>query len=268
MQKDRLQELLNTKEDLHPDLAECIEDAGFMVFVKHPLVVTTYFEMQNAFLNAQYENKKKAVAEAELTKNWETYIWLHERPFRLDAFLSIRHHLGPKRYFRLLREVWTDSENPSVNKDIWLMLFNNPDIVEFPKDFIKASRSRYLMTPAERKVKVKLRIQHMGVSAVRKPTRIYRGYHDDGTGDIDGTDGLSWTLSYEKAEWFSTRLMVRGDTAMVVHGECDPDDMIGYFQDRGEDEVVIDPDKVTRTAYTTVVCEEALNKHWREKSWG
>jgi hypothetical protein len=68
---------------------------------------------------------------------------------------------------------------------------------------------------------------------------IYRGYAGK------RKNGLSWTLSLEKAEWFADRFeMMTGETSYVVKGTCKKADVIAYFDRRQEDEILIDPAKV------------------------
>jgi hypothetical protein len=69
---------------------------------------------------------------------------------------------------------------------------------------------------------------------------IYRGTFGD-----DPSGGLSWTLDESKAQWFAAR-GARGvprerSTSTVWRAKVDAADLLGYFTERNEDEVVVDP---------------------------
>ena len=69
---------------------------------------------------------------------------------------------------------------------------------------------------------------------------VYRGTFGD-----DPSRGLSWTLDEDKARWFATR-GARGvprdrSTQTVWRATVNAADILGYFTDRDEAEVVIDP---------------------------
>ena len=235
MQKELMAELMNKKEDLNEELIDHIdEDSPFGVFLRHPLLVTVYVEEMNAYYNYQYLGKRKQADKALKKKDWNRWIWLHERPFRLDAFLFICRDIPAKEYWTLLREIWIDTEGPGVNQDIWLELFNRP----YPK-------RRKMMTGNERRT-----LANEGRSG---ELNIYRGYVDGLDSedseyieeDRDRESGISWTLDYNKAEWFARRFLSGGTGhGVVAEAICKPKDVIAYFESRGEKEIVVDPSKI------------------------
>ena len=235
MQKELMAELMNKKEDLNEELIDHIdEDSPFGVFLRHPLLVTVYVEEMNAYYNYQYLGKRKQADKALKKKDWNRWIWLHERPFRLDAFLFICRDIPAKEYWTLLREIWIDTEGPGVNQDIWLELFNRP----YPK-------RRKMMTGKERRT-----LANEGRSG---ELNIYRGYVDGLDSedseyieeDRDRESGISWTLDYNKAEWFARRFLSGGTGhGVVAEAICKPKDVIAYFESRGEKEIVVDPSKI------------------------
>jgi len=237
MQQESLEELMGKTEDLHEDLIDHIDrDSPVGDFLRHPLLVTLYMEDMNAYYNYQYLGKRKQADKALKKKDWNRWIWLHERPFRLDAFLFICSDLPANTYWQLLRDIWIDVEGPSVNQDIWLELFNRP----YPK-------RRKMMTGKERRA-----LYDAGKSG---ELNIYRGYvtgiddddsfNNDYEDSIDRESGISWTLDYNKAEWFAQRFLVKGrGVGLVAEAICKPKDVIAYFESRGEKEIVVDPSKV------------------------
>src|SRR6516165_1291994 len=104
---------------LHPELAEYVVRADpdktlKWDVLKHPLVFgVPYISNMNFLYNQQYETKIKAVRECVSQENWSQYIFLHERPYRFDAFdavVSYNKIDGPM-YWDLLSHIWSDSEN-------------------------------------------------------------------------------------------------------------------------------------------------------------
>ena len=204
-----LMELMKTKEDLHPDLVDYVEEAdatdGF-IFIKHPFINELYFEGMNAVYNARYELKTEAVEEAREKKDWSGFVWLHERPFRFTALLEA---LGTGYWDaenlteadrELVEMVWTDAEFPSVNRDYWLPLFE-----AMPRD---------------------------SLAGLPKTLTIYRGTSPD-----DET-GISWTTDKAIAEFFANRFK---DDGVVLEREIARSEALFYTEGRGESEVIFDP---------------------------
>jgi hypothetical protein len=72
---------------------------------------------------------------------------------------------------------------------------------------------------------------------------IYRG-----TLGEDPREGLSWTLSEEQARWFASR-GARGvprdrSTQTVWRATVDASQILGYFVERGEDELIVAPESI------------------------
>ena len=75
-----LEELLNKKENLHPELQERFYTTPFAC-IKHPLIYSMmHSEQLNAFVNAQFDFKKRKACEALKQKDYSQYVFLHERP--------------------------------------------------------------------------------------------------------------------------------------------------------------------------------------------
>ena len=56
----------------------------------HPLVIEPIYHKElNGWLNKMYAQKTRAIAEALSKRDWSRIIWYHERPYRLDAFISL-----------------------------------------------------------------------------------------------------------------------------------------------------------------------------------
>jgi hypothetical protein len=204
-----LTKLMNTKEDLIPELVDYIDEPdekfGF-IFIRHPLINELYHEAMNAVYNARYKLKKEAVEEAREKSDWSGFVWLHERPFRFTALLEA---LGTgywdagnltEEENELVESVWIDAENPGVNRDVWLTLFE--------------------AMPCE------------ALNKLPKKFTIYRGT------DPEDDNGISWTLSKKVAKFFADRFK---DDGVVLTREIARSDALFYTDGRGEKEVIYDP---------------------------
>ena len=212
---------LGEAEELHRDLVDHIDQAGPLgSFLKHPIIFFAHYdEVFNAHINKLYLQKKKDTTKALKEKNWKLWIWLHERPYRLDAFITVCKDMNSKDYWPLLKDTWVDAEFPGVNKEIWVQLFTR-----------KYSDRRKIMTGKERRVFNNL---------PKNDINIYRGYYGD-----EHQDGISWTLSYDKASWFAKRFAGESNKPLVAEAVCDKEDILAYFDNRKEEEIIIDSEKV------------------------
>jgi len=205
---------MNTKEDLIPELVDYVDEPdekfGF-VFIRHPLINELYCEPMNAVINARYKLKTEAVEEAREKGKWSEFVWLHERPFRFGALLEVLSDGAgyweaeslTEAEMELVAEVWIDAENPGVNREFWLPLFEAmdcPELETLPDTFT-----------------------------------IYRG-----TGADDDNNGISWTLSEETAEFFANRFR---DDGVVLTREINRSDALFYTNGRGEEEIIFNPVK-------------------------
>jgi hypothetical protein len=219
-------ELLRTMEDLDPELMlHRYDDGPFGTCIKHPLVFSiAHHPAQNAFCNRQLKQKQEALQEAEREERWHTYVYLHERPYRIDAFMAIQHMLDDRQYWELLGDVWIDSENIWQNLELWRELLTAP---RGSREFIMSEEDRKVFTlPPEQ-----------GGFPPRQ--RVYRGFNNE-----DGLDGYSWTLDKPRAKWFALRRAYEDDVAYVATAWVTPDKAIAYHTGRGEAEIVVLPEDV------------------------
>jgi hypothetical protein len=221
-------DLLGIQEDLDPELARCmIDDPDFGSSIKHPLVFSILHNPQmNAMYNAMLRQKKAAIERAVEKENWDSYVWLHERAYRLDAFLDIKDSIAKAPdYWMLLGSIWLDSENIWQNLDEWRLLFEEPE----------RGSMEYFMDENDREV---FRIpENKGGMLPTFP--IYRGFSVDG-----GEDGFSWTIDRARAKWFARRWCSEDHTPMVAAGTVGRKDVIGYMTGRDEQEIVVLPENV------------------------
>lgn len=219
-----------TPPDLHPDLVPYVDEGGrFGPVLHHSLVIEMFYDpLHNGRINRLYEAKLAAIDAAADAMDWDTFVFLRERPYRLDAFAYIAEEIeDDATYWRLLASLWIDTENLWQNVDLW-------------REFLDADRpgrTEYLMDDdADRTM-----FEH-----VPDMLTVYRGVCID---DLDDDSGLSWTSDETRAEWFARRFAsVRGDEPTVLVGTVNKGDVIATFAGRGEEEVVVLPEHVTITA--------------------
>jgi hypothetical protein len=202
--------LMNSNEELHEDLLPYVEEGEFGQMLRHPLVYEVPWIFSKGMANRRYEEKIKMVEKAIDSKNWKQYVWLHERPYRLEAFAQIENLLNDVEYWNLLGSIWTDTENGWANLKQW-------------KKFFKSKRTsrNYLMDSEELKI----------LDNLPKSVTIYRGCQKD-----VNENGISWTLDKDRAEWFATRFKQEG---LVLEKTILKRDIIAVFTGRSESEVVI-----------------------------
>ncbi len=203
---------------LKMELSEYYSEAQWPM-IRHPLVYAVpYFDTEEEAkrLNSMLATKQKLVSEAMGEGRWSAYIFLHERPWRVHAFLEIQDNLTDKQYWPLLREVWMDTESVYAHHMEWWELLTTSE-----------RRCRHLfMNPAERSAFLKL----------PEEIEIYRGTAEE---EKDSNYlGFAWTLDKGRATWFATRFN-RGGKSVLVTATVKKADCIGLLLSRNEDEIVI-----------------------------
>lgn len=205
--------MMYQEAELNPELKPYYIVQNGIPMIKHPLVFSIFhMDIQNYIINQHYEWKKRAIKKAIKEKKWSSFIFLHERPYRLEAFLQIADKIrkSPKQYWETLGSIWVDSENIWQNMDEWrYLLENGPE------------KKEYFMSKEDRAVFKNLP-EHLVV---------YRGFVPK-----QNKSGYSYTLSPEKAEWFSKRF---GKPGKVLKREIKKEDVFAYKNDRNEQEIII-----------------------------
>lgn len=204
---------------LHEELQAYVEPfpqlGGEML--RHPLVYAVpYVSQFSELYNRQFELKQQGVADALSEKKWGTVIALHERPHRLHALIMcLQRGVMHKEYWRLLGEVWVDTEAPWVNLETWLQLFT-----------ASIPQREHLMSSEERN----------DLASLPDILTAYRGVSSQ------HAYGASWTLDYERAKRFANRY--GGAGGAILCGAVKKKDVLAHFTRRGEAELVVAPDRV------------------------
>jgi hypothetical protein len=214
-------ELLNLHTKLEPlcdDLKPFIFPGPTGNMIHHPLVIELFFDPErSARVNSYYQHKKEKRAECEAEGKWGQYIFIHERPYRLEALCyAMRNYtnLAADYWAKLIGEVWVDSENIHQHQGSWInlwMALNEPRLAMDAED-----------------------------AAVFKqlPERftVYRGISNPRF----NPDGLSWTTDKDRALWFANRkIKPKQHKPTLITGMVEKREVLACFNGRGENEIVV-----------------------------
>ena len=208
--------------ELHDDLKPYLTTTDFgMECIHHPLVVSImHHEMLNDHTNKRYEYLKEKVSKALQDGDYSTYVFLHERPYRLEALVDIMDlDHDSKDYWEMVSSVYIDSENIHQYFDDWLSILN-----------FDSENKKYLMDDEE----------ILSLESFDDELTVYRGYNGKGT-----RYGLSWTIDKNIAEFFAKRFVNSESNAKIAVGKVKKADVIAYLTGRNESEILVNPDKVT-----------------------
>jgi len=242
-------------EELLPELQEYLEDDGVMPMIRHPLVFSVpHNDLFNAHMNKALKSKQALLQRAKDEKDWNRYIFLHERPYRLFALnRAILEQGGLKisslEFCEALRDVWIDTEFPTDQNLAWCSLLGFACLDPYPNQLESPHRVATGMMTAE-----ELDWLYQAPDVLT----IYRGFTqvENPHGEFED-DGLSWTLDYEKAKWFARRFVKQNvnedgtlkwfardsenEIPYVAHATISKEDIIAYITARGESEIIIFP---------------------------
>jgi hypothetical protein len=172
----------NALKALHPDLRPYLVRTKTGHALSSPLLTVVEIQTGNncgsiPWINEQYRNNK-LLAEGRLAKrDWAGYIFLTNRRFRIHAFSKIHRQLTDEEYWKLLNQVWTDSETIWRANMLWLLVL------------VSRPATRHLfMSPEDQAL----------LASLPATLTIYRGYQPG-----KNPDGFSWTLSRDVAEKLS-----------------------------------------------------------------
>lgn len=209
--------------NLHPDLIPHVSDEGRLLLLHHPLIVSMGYDARNVdSYNDLYESKLSQLREAEQKGQWASYINLHERPYRMQAFMQISERLDDDSYWQLMRKTYVHSENISQDLDHWTRAWESG----------RPGREANVMTVKEREV----------FESLPEWVIVYRGFRTEG-----GEMGLSWTLNRHKAAWFARRFKLSSTRAQIAVVIVHKSSVLAYLDSRGEAEIVLSPNDLFHT---------------------
>ncbi len=147
---------------------------------------------------------------------------LMQPQYHLVFLKYAKQYMSKDNFDKRLADIWVRSENP--NQDINVKI---PTLIRW---FRKADR-RNLMNADELAY----------YNSMPDRVQIYRGVSVGRA----GREGLSWTRSKEKAEWFAHRFDTKDRQGYVIAGAIDKPNVFAYFNRRNEEEVLCDSSKIT-----------------------
>jgi hypothetical protein len=201
-------------QDLHPELAEYWDGER----LNHPLVQAFHSNLDKA--NELYEYKCTEIRKALHTRDWEAYIQLHERPYRLDVLLHLlgEYDLSPEERWPLVAFVWCDTQRAREDQEVWRNILLSG-----------CAHRRLMMTTEER--------AHL--DDLDSELTVWRGVNHR-----EAVRGLSWTLNRKVAARFARGSATKTAPAFLACGHLRKADVIAYLNFRGEDEIVVAPESV------------------------
>lgn len=212
-----------TPEELEPELARHLQEGPLGTMIHHRLVIEISYHSQfNRMYNQQFRKKTEVIRKASETGDWVKYVFLHERPYRLEAFMEIEEHVPDDHYWSLVHSIWIDTENAGQNLMEWL------DIWHADRPGREGG-----MSDQER--------EHL--AQLPPMVEVWRGARRS------DHLALSWSLNKKKAMWFARRFAKKGERLFLMRGLVKKEDILAVILGRNEWEVVSDKVKVTTTTY-------------------
>jgi hypothetical protein len=160
-------------EPLCPELAARLDPPGERYrMIRHPLIHTHYFPDippfedhpgGNAHYNEALKAKRKIAAKAKAERDWFQWLFIHEKPHRIDAFRATRDLLSDREYWEQLANVWTNQEFIFRNYQGWHRLWKAERLIGRRR--WERKYRRYVMSVDERKV----------LRSLPDPIVVYRG---------------------------------------------------------------------------------------------
>lgn len=143
-----------------------------------------------------------------------------DKSYRIAFLHHVEKFLSRADVAEMLGATWVDGEGILESENC-----NNARIIKL----FKRADKKLLMSKEDYQVFVNLPAEftvYRGVSPFGSPT------------------GLSWTLSSETAEWFAKRFDSSFRKGYVFEATAKKEDVLAYFNDRNEQEIVIDRKKL------------------------
>jgi len=207
----QLTDFFGPDEPLDEELQAYVQRTGPLgPMVKHPRVFGP--ASTPGYLNRMLKQKKEQLERAEREGRWDTYLVLHERPWRIPtlARLVAEQRLTRGQLQDLLLDTWMDTELPHQFRGTPLELFTRAGFVTD---------------------------NQVAWNALSAPLILYRG-----DSRRPRATSLSWTLSEEKAKWFAKRWERQAHPGVVWRAHLlDKSKALAFVEGRNELEVVVSP---------------------------
>lgn len=168
-----------------------------------------------------FEDKDKLIKQIENyideAKTFQNILFMVSQPYQLLFFNLNRDCLSEKTYNNYLKHIWLLTEFPNADKNV---------SVNESLELFKNANKNLLMDTKEK----------MKLKSLPEEVTIYRGGHKK-----NNSKALSWTDDYDQALWFAKRFDNNG---YVLQATIKKDDIIAYFDERNEKELIVDFNKI------------------------
>ena len=194
------------------------------IVVQHPIFESGYTVVDENLVNLmEPDGLKQAVLATEKQIDKINKLiqctFLVRKSYYLTFLKFIKQYLSLEDFSYLLGLLWTQEEVP--NNDV-----NVP--ISLSVKWFREADKKFLMDAEE----------YSEFQKLPEMITVYRGVSKK-----QKEDGMSWTTSKKKAEWFSKRY----GNGYVIMGNANKKDVLAYFTRRNEKEIVIEPQNVKNT---------------------
>lgn len=200
---------MESKIKLNKEVARHIKLMGGLTWIHCPEIVAMYMgsEFENDIMNKQFKLQRARFKKLIQEKKFIEYLCYVARPYRLDGLVRHLSEIPQDKLFECVEFVWTDSESPMVNYEVWKTIFSLPQL---KNDFDKTKKD------------------------LPEAFFIYRGTKDE----FD--KGISWTISKDRARWFADRYFTKKNIndGIVLEKHVRRDEVVMFTNRRGESEVI------------------------------
>lgn len=209
----KVQEVYSDGEELLLELKASIIDGDLFnrKSIQHPLVIGDLGLMPNSYFNQQLLKKQKLLMDFEKNNEFESYLFLIEKPFRILFFSELVKQNKIKRlskkYWKILSSLWTGSENIFQHKELWAELLKDK------------TNSHYFMSKKDLEFYNSLENEFIA----------YRGY-------TYWENGYSYTIDKNIAVWFAERF---GQNGLIKERLVKKEDVFAFTNSRKEKEIII-----------------------------
>lgn len=170
--------------------------------------------------------KEFMAAQIDFCDDVNHIFYLLNDSYRLMFVSDVSKFLSSEDFYKLLGDAWVENENANedvnVSKREMLEIFRNAD-------------KEALMSESE-------------LDAYNDLDDVLIVYRGVSTEKKERIEALSWTISFGKAKWFADRW---GDSGAVYSATINKQDVLAYFDRKGEDEVIIDFTKLQNVKEVT-----------------
>lgn len=196
-------------------------------FVQHPFIQFSFvpapdYALSHRILHVDdqqdlIEIRSAILDQIERTTSYLHLLFLIQKPYSGAFFKMSQMYLSDQDFAKALEYIWTNVECPNVDPNV-----SQSDWIRF----FKKAKPELLMDRDEIEM----------LDQLSDRVVVYRGLQPNAS-----VQGLSWTIDSNVAKWFASRF---GHNGSVYRAEIEKCNILAFFGNRGEKEVVVDPKKL------------------------